>query len=200
MKAAANIFLQTKDQGFSLIEVLVSLVILLVGLLALAGLLVHANRVEFEGYQRKQAVIMLQDMLERLAANRNASPCYGISTTETDYLGSAATVTVSACVNGSTSEQTRASDDLNEWDAILQGGAEVANTSSKIGGAMNARGCIVDNGVVNGANQYTVSVAWQAMTPASLGSALSTCAKGSYDSNDELRRVVSASVRIPVLD
>lgn len=72
--------------GISMIEVLVTLIILLVGLLGLAGLMVQGQRSEMESYQRVQAMILLQDMAERINANRMASMapypagnCYNIS-------------------------------------------------------------------------------------------------------------------------
>jgi prepilin-type N-terminal cleavage/methylation domain-containing protein len=57
-------------RGFSLIEVLVSIVILAIGLLGLAGLQVKANAIEMEAYQRSVSLMLVQDMASRIAAGR----------------------------------------------------------------------------------------------------------------------------------
>lgn len=69
----------TKDMGFSLIEVLVTIVILLIGLLGLAGLQGRALTSQMESYQRSQALILLKDMADRIDANRNVASCYAVS-------------------------------------------------------------------------------------------------------------------------
>src|SRR5919202_6329509 len=65
--------------GFTLIEVLISLLILTFGLLGLAGLQGVAQRAEAESYQRAQALVLLQDMVDRINANRKVAGCYAFS-------------------------------------------------------------------------------------------------------------------------
>jgi len=61
--------------GFTLIEILVALVILLVGLLGLVGLQAKGQQAEMESYQRTQALVLLQDLADRMnATNRGQSP------------------------------------------------------------------------------------------------------------------------------
>ena len=62
--------------GFSMIEVLVSLLIIVFGLLGLAGLHVRIQQSEFESYQRAQALVLLQDMVERIHLHRVAATCF----------------------------------------------------------------------------------------------------------------------------
>ena len=50
------------DSGFSLIEVLVTLVLLAIGLIGLAGLQAKTSLAEMESYQRAQALIIAQDL------------------------------------------------------------------------------------------------------------------------------------------
>ena len=52
------------QRGTSLVEVLVTMVILAIGLLALAGLQARLHVLQIESYQRAQALILLQDMAE----------------------------------------------------------------------------------------------------------------------------------------
>ena len=63
--------------GFTLIEILVALVILLVGLLGLVGLQAKGQQAEMESYQRTQALVLLQDLADRMNANRAGTRAMG---------------------------------------------------------------------------------------------------------------------------
>jgi len=60
------------QRGFSLIEIMVSLVLLTIGLLALAGLQTRGLRGSSNSYQRSQANICAYDIIDRMRANRMA--------------------------------------------------------------------------------------------------------------------------------
>lgn len=60
------------SKGFSLIEVLVTIVVLSIGLLGLAGLQATAIKNSYASYQRSLANLQTQDAVERLWANRCA--------------------------------------------------------------------------------------------------------------------------------
>src|SRR5450830_821796 len=64
------------QQGTTMLEVLVTIVILAFGMLGLAGLQSKIFTAEMESYQRGQAVLLLNDMVERMNANRNAAATY----------------------------------------------------------------------------------------------------------------------------
>lgn len=192
--------------GFSLLEVLIAIVILMFGLLGLAGLLAKTHTAEFESYQRKQAVILLEDMVGRVSANPSAATCYAVSASSgSGYLGDSSS-TAGACAAGAdniptSDEATRANTDLSDWSALLKGASEV-QSGNKVGAAMKARGCIVNNGAVSGfsnVTKFTISVAWQGTTEMSLPSDDTLCAKGSYGS-DGLRRIISVPVYFPNLN
>ncbi|MDP3678960.1 MAG: prepilin-type N-terminal cleavage/methylation domain-containing protein, partial [Methylotenera sp.] len=55
------------QRGALLLEVLVTIVILAIGLLGLAGLQAKLQSSEMESYQRAQALILLNDMASRIA-------------------------------------------------------------------------------------------------------------------------------------
>lgn len=194
-------------RGVGLIEVLVALVILLFGMLALAGLLARTHTAEFESYQRKQAVIMLDDIVGRISANRNAAGCYTFTSASTGapYLGTSGGSIPTCSGSGtpvlpSTQQAARAVADLTDWSALLQGGSEVIGTATKVGVALDARGCIMTSATLAGYTEYLVSVTWRGTSPMGMPVGASACAKGSYDASDEYRRVVSAVVRIPNLN
>ena len=69
------------QSGFTMIEVLVTLVILLIGLLGLAALQSRAQVLETESYQRTQALVLLRDIAGRVSANRISAASYVTGTT-----------------------------------------------------------------------------------------------------------------------
>lgn len=148
-----------------MIEVLVSLIILMVGLLGLAGLMVQSQRSEMESYQRVQALILLQDIAGRINANRTAASCYRFTTNTTTgapYLGNGSTSssipTAATCstaiqtsyplatntlvtVAAANAQAARAVADMTAWDNLLKGTAETAGAANA-GAMVGARGCV----------------------------------------------------------
>mgnify|MGYP000213885269 FL=1 len=177
------------QKGVSLIEVLVTLFILTVGLLGLAGLQARLQVSEMESYQRAQALILLNDMAGRLANNRNHAA---------DYVTASALGVGMSCPTAPT---TRQQSDASEWCNALQGAAETTG-SSKVGAMVGGRGCVESLGN----NEYLITVAWQGMAPLTAPSANLACGQGSYDgatgsacTGDRCRRVVTSIVRIATL-
>lgn len=64
------------SRGSALLEVLVTIVILAFGLLGVAGLQAFIYVLEFESYQRAQAVVILSDIADRVTSNRDAAAAY----------------------------------------------------------------------------------------------------------------------------
>jgi len=60
---------QTQNTGFSLIEVLVSMVVLSIGLLGLAGMQANGLKSNHSAYLKTQATTMAGDMMDRIRAN-----------------------------------------------------------------------------------------------------------------------------------
>jgi type IV pilus assembly protein PilV len=59
-----------KQQGFSLIEVLVTMVIISFGLLGIAGVIVNSMKNNQSSYARTQASVLANDIIDRMRANR----------------------------------------------------------------------------------------------------------------------------------
>src|SRR5947207_126816 len=76
-----------RSAGFTMIEVLVSLVITVFGLLGLVGIQAFAHQAELESYQRAQALVLMNDMVERINSNRASAGCYNFSTIGISYVG-----------------------------------------------------------------------------------------------------------------
>lgn len=179
-----------RQHGVALIEVLVAILLLLIGILGMAGVQVRASQSEFESYQRKQALVLLQDMVDRLQANRLMATCYALTnaTSGAPFAGTGATLP--ACGTGTSPSELVALADMSTWSGALLGAAEVQG-GSNVGAVIGARGCIADKtgGI------YTVSVAWQGMSATSAPPAALTCGKNQYG-DETLRRVVSMNVRV----
>lgn len=72
----------TKQRGFTLLEVLITLLILSIGLLGLAGLQLTSLKLNDSAERRSQATILAYDILDRMRANRAAAEtgAYNITT------------------------------------------------------------------------------------------------------------------------
>lgn len=191
-----------------MIEVLVSLMIIVLGLLGLAGLQVRIQQSEFESYQRAQALILLQDMVDRINLHRVTAQCFRFTdgTTGTPYLGVSGTWTP-ACSASTSNNNTQAVDTLTEWNNLLQGAAETKSGAS-VGAMVGARGCVSytagselldpTGAAIPETGIYTVAVAWQGTTDTAAptrpdGTALN-CANGLYGAETR-RRVVYMTFR-----
>ena len=171
----------SRQSGAGMIEVLVTLVILLVGLLGLAGLQLHAQRSEVESYQRVQALVLLQDMVGRINANRlNAA----------SYVADVGTGDAQPAATDCAALTTIPARDLCEWSNALKGAGEQA--AGVAAGAMaGGRGCVAYNAASSVA---IVSVAWQGLGDTATPSPGLTCGSGQYGTETK-RRVVSVPIR-----
>lgn len=172
-----------------MIEVLVTMVIIAFGLLGMAGLQMRMQSSEMESYQRSQALLLLNDMANRIAANRNNAASYVTGTT----YGSGMT-----CPSATA---TTVDQDLKQWCEALQGAAELSSSDAKVGAMVGGRGC-----VQAASGDYLVTVAWQGFAPISAPPASVTCGLNEYNGasgtscvNDLCRRVVTTLVRIATL-
>lgn len=185
-----NIFRKAlaEQSGATMIEVLVTLVILLVGLLGLAGLMIQAQRTEMESYQRVQAIVLLQDMVGRINANRANAASYVITNIgdPADGQPAAADCAASASI---------AARDLCEWSNALKGASEQQAGLGSVGTLVGGRGCIT----YDAANSIAmISVAWQGLGDSAPPPAGLSCGSGLYGS-ETMRRVASLPIRFATL-
>ena len=180
------------QRGTTMLEVLVTIAILAVGLLGLAGLQSRLQVSEMESYQRAQALILLNDMASRISTNRSDAANY----VTTSPLGANMT-----CPTAVTTQKDR---DKREWCNALQGASETVGTSS-VGAMIGGRGCV--ESVDAAAGQYMITVAWQGLVPISAPPTTVSCGQGSYNSTttgaacvgDLCRRAVTTVVQIAKL-
>jgi len=140
----------SKSQGFTLIEILVTVFILAIGLLGLAGLLVEGMRNNQGAYLRTQASILAYDMADRIRANRDQAESGGAYNRFTTV---AASTSLPGCAaqNGGCSPAQQVSVDLVQWTRQIKG----------IGSGMallpGGQGTI---GYDAGSDVFTISVQW----------------------------------------
>jgi len=178
--------------GFAMIEVLVTLIIVLVGLLGAAGVLVVGHQSSVEAYQRTQALILLEDMLDRLSANRPVAECYAVSnaSTASPQLGAGYSGSPS-CGAGTPEQQATAISDLQQWSDLLAGAAETDTSGASVGAMIGARGCISFDPATNA---YVLTVTWQGLSETAPPPDEVNCARGLYG-NDAQRRAVTVSAQ-----
>jgi len=178
-------------RGVTMIEVLVSVLILTVGLLGVAGLQARMQTAEIEAFQRAQAIVLLQDMVDRINANRIDAVNY---VSPSDPLGTGSTLD---CTAPGTNVALK---DKCEWSSALTGSAETKTVGGAKIGAMNeARGCIT-NPVASMPREMVVAVVWQGIVPTVVPAATS-CGSGNaaYGSDGKLRRAMIARIKIGCL-
>jgi len=167
------------------------MVILAIGLLALAGLQARLHVLQIESYQRAQALIILSDMAGRITTNRYDAPLY---------------VTAAPLGTGDdpcpVATATRQEADLTEWCNQILGASETDTGGGAVGAMVGGRGCVE----ALGGNEYLVTVAWQGLIPISAPPPEVACGQNDYDGgagsqcvNDLCRRVVTTVIRIPEL-
>lgn len=181
------------QSGMTMIEVLVTIVVLAFGLLGLAAFQMRTQIAELESVQRAQALVLMQDMAARLQANGQKAASYAGS-----LLGTGASSGTDQDCAGADADRVEC--DKEEWSSLLRGST---NPDKQSGNLVGGRGCISQIQAPNTAagvcqpGIYLVEVAWQGMMPTSAPA--STCGAGAYGNENE-RRVVSTRVTIGTLN
>ncbi|KFZ38269.1 hypothetical protein HR45_07215 [Shewanella mangrovi] len=122
-----------KRAGFSLIEVMVALVILVIGLIGIFNLHIVAKRSSFESFQQTTAAYLANDILNRMKLNK---------TVIDSYIGPPNITSADSCdaaVNCSPADM--AEWDVYQWNWLMSGGAEEKD-GTNVGGLDSSIGCI----------------------------------------------------------
>jgi type IV pilus assembly protein PilV len=160
--------------GFSLLEVIITMAILAVGLLGLAGLQARALNAEADSFSRAQAIMLANDLVDRMNANlaevktsTSAATGYNQQSSGgvkvefgTAYNNDCITVSNNTAALQATccaAKSTTVARDLCEWDLALKGIGEASGTS-KVGGMNGARACVFNTGT---SGIFQIDVVWQ---------------------------------------
>jgi len=187
------------SRGFTMLEVLISIVIITLGLLGLAGMQAVAQQSELESYQRAQALVLLSDMADSINSNRGSAGCFAFTTDTalgTPYVGTTTGggyLGAANCGTGFLNSQSKAMVDgeVTRWNQSLQGSSETSSGGASIGAMIGARGCISFDPV---GNAYMLTVTWQGLGETAAPPDAVPCGRGLYG-NDAQRRAVTVSAQ-----
>ena len=147
-----------KSRGVSLLEVLISILLATIGLLALAGANVSAIRYSKMSQYRGTATMLAQDIAERMRANKLGLNTY---TYTTSWTGQASTVAADTSCEGvvTCTAANLAAYDLNNWRKVVQSQLPHGSVFISIQGTVGADVWIAwqDPAVANAAENSTDS-------------------------------------------
>jgi type IV pilus assembly protein PilV len=186
-----------KQRGVSLIEVLITLILISIGLLGTAALQVFSKQGNYEAAQRTSAAHLANDLFQRMRSNRLVLE---------DYLpgaelgaGSLGTSPAKDCGTGAgVCTSTEIADyDLWHWEQQLDGATETVG-GVNAGGLLEPTVCI-DGEVGGGDGLYEVAIAWRGQA-AHVNPTINNCGEGSgkYGDDDEFRHVLIMQTFIQV--
>lgn len=177
--------IRSSQSGFTLIEVMITGVILTIALLSISGLQTTATNIEVDSYQRAHAMVVVDDMIARMNANRANAASYVTGTSS--FLGTGDSQPATCTGTGVTLDQC-------EWSNLLKGSSVTVNSQAQ-SGLHHAIGCVVTSST---ANEYFVIVAWQGQNKS--GATLpSSCGSGVVSTDDAYRRVMVRGMQVATL-
>jgi type IV pilus assembly protein PilV len=136
--------------GFGLIEAMIALVVLSVGMLGIAGLYVESLRTSKTALTRTVVVSMVNDMAERIRANRTGRGAYALAV-------GTAPATLGCVVTNNCTAAMLAQDDLARWvqsvQAALPRRADNSAASTEVIYTAGATTAVPD--------QYRITVSWR---------------------------------------
>lgn len=183
------------QSGFSLLELLVSLVIFSIGLLGVAGLQVVSKQANYESQQRTIASQVAYALLEDMRTNGNGISVYRSAADLGG--GTLSALPVENCKDPNTpcSAAQKAVHDLWYWERVVDGVQEMG-VEGAAGGVVSPTVCI--DGPAGGvAGVYAISVAWRGSAEMS-NPDMSQCGanSGKYGAGDAYRRVLQIATFI----
>lgn len=168
MISKKNTIYLSKYQGFSLIEVMVTILIVAIGLLGLAGLQSKLMSAEMESYQRSHALILLQDMMSKIRSDE------------------------SGALNNNYDSIDNTNSNINSWKENLSG----YSGENQVGGLIGAQGCL--SVVSNSPKTIHVSIAWQGLSSTKAPSETELCGKNDYGNENLRRVVSGEVIIVDV--
>jgi type IV pilus assembly protein PilV len=176
------------QNGFSLIELLVTIVIFSIGLLAVAGLQTVSKRATYEAMQRTTAAHVAYGLLEDMRANGPGLAAY-VTRAQIGQGASTGSLTNCTDVTQPCGGAGIAARDLWYWETVLDGGMEMGPNGA-VGGLVSPVACIAGPGG-GVAGIYTITVVWRGTTETTdPGQNACGAASGQYGAGNVFRRIL----------
>jgi type IV pilus assembly protein PilV len=184
----------SRQRGFTLIEVMIAVVVLSVGLLGVAALQLTSKKSSHQAWQRAQAVLLADSILERVRMNPSAAASYHTGIGNSALGGSTRTTPGRDCSTQICTAAQMATWDLWNWERRMDGKAIVDSANRNVSGLVDPHGCVVFTAVSSSfpnTGQLRVIVSWRGTTDISDAVTSGTaCGPGSAGSVDSRHQVI----------
>lgn len=184
----------TIASGSALLEVVITIFILAIGLLGIAGMQSRIHVMEYESFQRAQAIVIMNDLVDRISNNRAEAEIDLYVSKAVDWL------VPGNIANDCAAQATLAERDLCEVGNVLKGAANKTSEAATTGNGTMDQGRICVSRFVETNNKtfdrcqvgVQVHVAWRGKGPTVVP--VSNCGQVSGDPTDNFRRVISTRI------
>ena len=178
----------SQQNGFSLIELLVTVAIFSIGLLSIAALQTVSKSTNFEALQRTAASQVAYGLLEDMRVNGDSAAIY-LAAGELGNNSRGAEPAPNCSAAAPCNSAQLAAHDLWVWEQMIDGNLET-NGGAGTGGLVLPTLCITGP-AGGGAGIYTVTIAWRGTV--SITNAVNNpcgAAGGNYGTGNEFRRII----------
>jgi type IV pilus assembly protein PilV len=180
-----------KRNGFSLIEVMVSLVILVIGLIGIFNLHILAKQGSFESFQQTQASYFANDIINRMRINNGQLATYAGTYTGTT-ITSATSCDVAVGGNANCTNIETRNWDLYQWERAFLGENEQSPDNKNVGGLDSPTACID----IDASNNVTVVITWKGVRASTDGTADKSAFIKECGSSSDRRRALVVNTAI----
>jgi type IV pilus assembly protein PilV len=177
-----------QQQGVSLIDAMIAVLIFSVGLLAVASLQAFSKQSNYEAIQRSYAATMAFDLFERMRMNSGddnvgSALSYYVNTTTVSlsYTTTETAPVIDCATTNCTYQQMSDWDVYNWWQSMLGGNEVDKDDNTKLyGGLIDPTVCLSGPGA-GASGEYRLTIVWrgQAAIPDTHGG--NNCGTGQYD-------------------
>ncbi len=153
-----------RETGFTLLEVMIAVLILSLGLLGIAALQLSSKKSTHQAWQRSQAVLLADGLLERVRMNPAGAASYHTGLGASALGGATRASPARNCASQTCTAAQMAAWDLWEWERRLDGVAVRDAANRNAGGLVDAHGCVVFTAVsasMPNTGQLRVIVTWR---------------------------------------
>ncbi len=178
--------------GFTLIEVMITVLVLAIGLLGIVKLQVTAKKSTHQAWQRSLAVNLADNIIERIRINPSRAADYHTGLGTAALGGGTISTAPKSCATDTCSPDEVVAWDLWSWEQLLDGkGVHDVDANRAVGGLLDPHGCIVfqEKGSAN-TGLLRVTITWQGTTEISDAVTDNVCGSAAAGTQKTRRQVV----------